>query len=68
MFFLFLISLHVHIKRPYRFPLINISLFCCAGGIYLGLGPWFYRYINPKLSKTIKHVYMCGVEGKRRTL
>ena len=22
MFFIFLISLHVHIKRPYRFPLI----------------------------------------------
>ena len=33
MFFLFLISLHVHIKRPYSFPLIiNIQLFCCAGG------------------------------------
>ena len=46
MFFLFLISLHVHIKRPYSFPLIiNISLFRCAWEIYLGLGPWFYRYI-----------------------
>ena len=39
MSFLFLISLHVHIKRPYSFPLIiNIQLFCCAGGIYLGQG------------------------------
>ena len=29
MFFLFLISLHVHIKRPYSFPLIK-SIFNCS--------------------------------------